>query len=70
VHVFAGRTPGRIVTARGPTDFGWDPIFEPDGFSETYAQMDKAEKNKISHRYRSLQKLREHFLKHGADAME
>ena len=28
---------GRIVPARGPTDFGWDPIFLPDGFDQTYA---------------------------------
>jgi inosine/xanthosine triphosphate pyrophosphatase family protein len=33
--VFVGQTPGRIVAARGPTDFGWDPIFEPDGFDQT-----------------------------------
>ena len=26
---------GRIVPARGPTDFGWDPVFEPDGFHQT-----------------------------------
>lgn len=29
--MFVGRTPGRIVAARGPTDFGWDPVFEPEG---------------------------------------
>ncbi|KXZ50041.1 hypothetical protein GPECTOR_18g21 [Gonium pectorale] len=29
--VFVGKTPGRIVPARGPTDFGWDPVFEPEG---------------------------------------
>eukprot|EP00854_Cymbomonas_tetramitiformis_P007411 gene7411-8824_t len=48
--VFVGRTPGSIVEARGPTDFGWDPIFLPDGFDETYAQMAKEVKNTISHR--------------------
>lgn len=31
---FVGRTPGRIVPARGPSDFGWDPIFEADGFGK------------------------------------
>jgi len=30
VRLFDGRTPGRVVPARGPTDFGWDPIFAPD----------------------------------------
>ncbi len=49
---------GKIVAARGPTDFGWDPIFLPDGFDTTYAEMDKAVKNTISHRSRALAKLR------------
>ena len=49
--VFVGRTEGRIVAARGPTDFGWDPVFEADGFGQTYAEMDKDTKNTISHRY-------------------
>jgi len=59
--IFVGRTEGKIVPARGPTDFGWDPVFNPDGFAETYAEMDKVVKNGISHRYRSLEKLREHL---------
>ena len=48
---FVGRTDGRIVTARGPSDFGWDPVFEPAGFAETYAELDKDIKNTISHRW-------------------
>lgn len=40
---------------------GWDPIFEYEG--ETYAEMDKAKKNTISHRYKALQKLRDYFAK-------
>ncbi len=59
---FVGRTPGRIVPARGPNSFGWDPIFEPDGFDQTFAEMDKTVKNTISHRYRALDKLRTHLL--------
>ena len=59
--VFDGRTPGKIVPARGPPDFGWDPVFQPDGYETTYAEMDKAEKNTISHRYRALAKLQEHL---------
>eukprot|EP00179_Madagascaria_erythrocladioides_P008120 CAMPEP_0198324066 /NCGR_PEP_ID=MMETSP1450-20131203/12160_1 /TAXON_ID=753684 ORGANISM="Madagascaria erythrocladiodes, Strain CCMP3234" /NCGR_SAMPLE_ID=MMETSP1450 /ASSEMBLY_ACC=CAM_ASM_001115 /LENGTH=164 /DNA_ID=CAMNT_0044027831 /DNA_START=201 /DNA_END=695 /DNA_ORIENTATION=- len=61
-QVFVGRTEGQIVEARGPPDFGWDPIFEPTGFTETYAEMDKNVKNTISHRYRALDKLRNHLL--------
>lgn len=35
-----GRTPGKIVPARGPLDFGWDPVFEPDeGGGKTYAEQ-------------------------------
>eukprot|EP01122_Echinamoeba_exundans_P001896 TRINITY_DN11877_c0_g1_i1.p1 TRINITY_DN11877_c0_g1~~TRINITY_DN11877_c0_g1_i1.p1 ORF type:complete len:210 (-),score=16.66 TRINITY_DN11877_c0_g1_i1:19-648(-) len=64
VHIFRGETPGRIVLPRGPTNFGWDPIFQPDGYDLTYAEMPSAEKNKISHRYRSLNKLREYLLAH------
>jgi inosine/xanthosine triphosphate pyrophosphatase family protein len=48
---FVGRTEGRIVPARGPADFGWDPVFQPDGFEWTYAEMDKDVKNTISHRF-------------------
>ncbi|EIE25716.1 Maf/Ham1 [Coccomyxa subellipsoidea C-169] len=61
-QVFVGRTGGRIVPARGPASFGWDPIFQPDGYEETYAQLDKAVKNTISHRYRALDKLRDYLL--------
>ena len=56
--MFEGKTDGTIVAPRGPTDFGWDPVFQPDGFEQTYAEMDKATKNTISHRYRALDKLR------------
>ncbi|KAJ3205169.1 nucleoside triphosphate pyrophosphohydrolase ham1 [Entophlyctis luteolus] len=61
VRLFEGRTPGRIVAARGPSIFGWDPVFEPVGFSQTYAEMDKSVKNEISHRARALAKVREFF---------
>ena len=63
--LFTGRTEGRIVPARGDNQFGWDPVFEPVdavGGGATYAQMDKAVKNSISHRYRALDKLRTHLL--------
>eukprot|EP01094_Clydonella_sp_ATCC50884_P027476 TRINITY_DN7906_c0_g1_i2.p1 TRINITY_DN7906_c0_g1~~TRINITY_DN7906_c0_g1_i2.p1 ORF type:complete len:209 (+),score=58.47 TRINITY_DN7906_c0_g1_i2:62-628(+) len=54
VHVFEGKTDGKIVPARGPTNFGWDPVFQPDGFDKTFAEMTKEEKNSISHRGRAL----------------
>ena len=52
--IFDGRTHGSIVPPRGPTNFGWDPVFEPASRDLTYAQMDKDDKNEISHRGRSL----------------
>merc|ERR1711865_387548 len=62
IKVFAGKTMGKIVPARGPTDFGWDPIFEPDdGNGLTYAQMKKEDKNKISHRFRALKLFADHL---------
>jgi len=62
VKVFEGRTPGVIVNPpRGRRDFGWDPIFQPDGFTETYAEIDSAVKNGISHRGKALTKLKEYF---------
>ncbi|EFH44599.1 hypothetical protein ARALYDRAFT_493541 [Arabidopsis lyrata subsp. lyrata] len=62
---FLGKTPGKIVPARGPTDFGWDPVFQPDGYDQTYAEMEKEEKNKISHRYKSLELVKSHFKEAG-----
>lgn len=63
IHIFVGRTSGKIVPPRGSLDFGWDPIFEPDeGNGLTYAEMRKDEKNAISHRGRSFSKLREFLL--------
>lgn len=58
VKLFQGITKGNIVDSRGPTDFGWDSVFEPEGFDQTYAEMDKKTKNTISHRFRALDKLR------------
>ncbi|CAE6343237.1 unnamed protein product [Rhizoctonia solani] len=60
--VFEGRTEGQIVPPRGPSKFGWDPVFEPlEGEGKTYAEMSSEAKNKISHRFRSLEKLRKYL---------
>lgn len=48
----------------GGAGFGYDPLFVPDGFARTYAQLSEAEKNKISHRGRAFARLAE-FLKGG-----
>jgi inosine triphosphate pyrophosphatase len=54
-QVFTGRCDGEIVAPRGENMFGWDPIFQPKGFTTTFAEMDLEEKNKISHRGRALE---------------
>jgi len=60
--LFDGRTQGKIVRPRGPLDFGWDPVFEPDeGEGLTYAEMSKEGKDAISHRSRAMAKLRDHL---------
>lgn len=64
---FVGQTPGKIVPARGPLDFGWDPVFCPNGYDQTYAELSKDVKNSISHRFRSLQRVQEHLLANEAE---
>lgn len=62
VILFQGKTDGEIVSPRGPRDFGWDPCFQPNGFKKTYAELPKDVKNSISHRYKALEMLRNHFV--------
>jgi XTP/dITP diphosphohydrolase len=54
-----GELPGQIIKVqRGTNGFGYDPIFIPDGFEFTIAEMDFDTKNKISHRAKSFEKLK------------
>lgn len=58
--VFDGAVEGKIIdTPRGGNGFGYDPVFVPDGFSETFAELPLRVKNSISHRARAVAKLRE-----------
>jgi XTP/dITP diphosphohydrolase len=58
VHQFEGILKGEILTAgRGTNGFGYDPVFMPEGFSKTLAEMTMDEKNAISHRARAVKKL-------------
>lgn len=62
-YYFEGRVDGEIITEeRGTAGFGYDPIFRPLGFNQTFAEMGEADKNAISHRGRAMQKLMD-FLK-------
>jgi len=58
IHFFEGRVDGVITEqSRGKEGFGYDPLFVPDGYDRTFAEMTSDEKNKISHRKRALEKL-------------
>jgi len=57
-EIFAGAVEGQIVwPMRGERGFGFDPIFQPNGYSETFGEMDPAEKHRISHRADAFAKL-------------
>jgi len=62
-YTFTGSVDGVILTEKkGTKGFGYDPIFQPNGFSKTFAEMTMEEKNPISHRGRAVALLIE-FLK-------
>ena len=62
--VFEGIVRGSIRQEKsGEGGFGYDPIFQPDGYDITFAEMDKADKNAISHRGRALRKLIDYLKK-------
>lgn len=57
-EVFEGVMPGRIVwPMRGDQGHGYDPIFQPEGFDLTFGEMDRWQKNQISHRADAFRKL-------------
>src|SRR3989344_3582902 len=60
---FEGSFRGSIVEPRGDKGFGWDPIFQPEGHSKTFAEMDATEKNLFSMRKVAAEKLRQHLAK-------
>jgi len=63
LHNFEGIVTGKIAIEKtGEKGFGYDPIFIPDGYQISFAEMEAKEKNKISHRGRAIKKLIE-FLK-------
>jgi len=59
IYYFEGSVKGKIVSPTGYSGFGWDPIFQPNGFSKSFAKLTQAEKNKISMRRIALNKLKE-----------
>lgn len=62
-YLFEGIVNGEITTEkRGDSGFGYDPVFRPDGYEQTFAELGHEIKNQISHRARAVQKLCE-FLR-------
>lgn len=63
-HLFEGKVEGRIATERqGSEGFGYDPLFVPDGYGESFAQLGTAVKNCISHRARAVARLTDFLSK-------
>jgi XTP/dITP diphosphohydrolase len=64
IHKFEGIVEGEIIRERrGGEGFGYDPIFQPDGYDQTFAELGLEVKNHISHRARATQKLADYLLK-------
>lgn len=59
IYYFEGEIKGKIVQPIGDLGFGWDPIFMPEGFDKTFAQMSGEEKNSLSMRKIALGKLKD-----------
>ena len=65
-HLFEGIVEGRIIECeRGCEGFGYDPLFVPDGFGRTFAEMSADEKNAVSHRARAVRRLADYL--HGLE---
>ncbi len=64
LHIFEGIVEGKIInTPRGETGFGYDPIFVPEGFDKTFAELGTDIKNQISHRAKAMKKLVDFLIK-------
>ena len=64
VHEFEGIVEGKIIRERrGGEGFGYDPIFQPEGYDQTFAELGANIKNQISHRARATKKLADYLLK-------
>jgi XTP/dITP diphosphohydrolase len=63
-QLFDGACEGRIqLSASGQSGFGYDPLFVPDGFTQSFAELGEEVKNRLSHRAKALEKLKNYFNK-------
>jgi len=63
IHTTVGEINGKIISkARGTNGFGYDPLFVPDGYSKTMAELDPGIKNSISHRFKAFDQIKQHLL--------
>ena len=64
LHEFEGLVRGKIGTEKHGTEgFGYDPLFIPEGYDESFAELGDDVKNKISHRARAVRKLADYLVK-------
>ena len=59
IYFFEGAVTGQIVSPRGESNFGWDPIFQPDGHNQTFAEMDDKKRQSLKMRRIAALKLKE-----------
>ena len=63
-HLFEGLVKGKIIEEKkGEAGFGYDPVFVPDGYDKTFAELGEDIKNQISHRARAVKKLCDYLKK-------
>lgn len=66
-HFFEGKTHGMILRKiQGEGGFGYDPVFQPQGYSLSFAEMDPEEKNRISHRGKAIAQMKKFLKENGS----
>lgn len=63
IYYFEGVLKGKIIAPSGASNFGWDPIFQADGYEQSFADLGQEEKNKISMRRLAVNQLKEFLEK-------
>jgi inosine triphosphate pyrophosphatase len=65
IIIFKGEVKGKVAEMRGDNGFQFDRVFIPDGYDKRYSEMTFEEKNRISHRHKAIEKLKEYLDKNG-----